>query len=290
MKVLVIGAGGQLGVDVCSAFEGAELARADIEGEPIALDITDANALRRVILEETRPDVVVNCAAFHNVPQCEEEPALAWAVNATACQQLGKACQEAGARVIHISTDYVFGMGGTGPYAESDLPAPLSVYGASKLAGEHLLAAECADAIVVRSSGLYGCAPCRAKGGRNFVQLMLHLASTRDEVRVVTDEILTPTYTAPLSRQIRILAEKGQPGLYHVTCQGQCSWYDFAGAIFEESGTQVKLTPVTSAEFPSPVKRPGYSVLQNARLADQGIDEMPDWREALKAYLNAMER
>jgi dTDP-4-dehydrorhamnose reductase len=285
MKTLVIGAAGQLGSDVCRVFQDTELHAADLDGADIALDITREEDVRRIIVEELRPDVVVNTAAAHNVPQCQQHPDVAFAVNATGSLHLATACEAAGARLIHISTDYVFGYGGTRPYTEDDMPAPLSVYAASKLAGEHLIAAECRNHCIVRTSGLYGASPCRAKGGKNFIELMLHLAATRGEVKVVTDEIVTPTYTRALAQQLRLLAEKGEPGLYHATCNGLCSWYEFAKAVFEETGTPVKLSPTTSAEFPSPVKRPSYSVLRNKHLQDQGLDIMPDWRDALRAYL-----
>lgn len=284
MRVLVVGSVGQLGTDVCAAFADAELCRASREGADVKLDVTDAAAVGSVV-DRFRPEIVVNTAAFHNVPRCEEEPAQAWAVNATGARHLARACHGAGARLVHVSTDYVFGNGGTRPYVETDREAPLSTYGASKLAGEHLVAAECADHCIVRSSGLYGAAPCRAKGGRNFVQLMLHLAAEHGEVKVVTDERVSPTYTASLARQIRVLAEQGEPGVYHATCDGECSWYEFAEAIFEETGTEVKLLAATQADFPSPVKRPDYSILGNERLRAQGLDVMPHWRDALRQYL-----
>jgi dTDP-4-dehydrorhamnose reductase len=159
------------------------------------------------------------------------------------------------------------------------------VYAASKLAGEHLIASVLDDHLIVRTAAIYGNAPCRAKGGRNFIGTMLHLAATRPEVKVVTDEITTPTYTLALARQIRLLAEKGEPGVYHATCRGDCSWFDFARAIFEETDTQVVLSPTTSAEFQSPVRRPAYSVLENRHAQAQGLDIMPPWRDALKDYL-----
>ncbi|NIA15855.1 MAG: dTDP-4-dehydrorhamnose reductase [Nitrospiraceae bacterium] len=287
MKTLLIGAAGQLGVDVADAFSDTELTTADLEDADLRLDLTDAEAVTRLLAQELRPDLVINTAAAHNVPQCEEQPEVAFAVNATAVRHLAAACQACEARLIHISTDYVFGRGGTRPYTEADLPAPLNVYAASKLAGEHLIGAECDNHVIVRSSGLYGAAPCRAKGGRNFVRMMLHLAQTRPEVKVVTDEILTPTYTVALAQQIRVIAEQAEPGLYHATCNGACSWYEFARAIFEETGTETALLEATSDDFPSPVKRPGYSVLENAHLQAQGLDVMPHWRDALKAYLAA---
>jgi dTDP-4-dehydrorhamnose reductase len=290
MKTLVIGADGQLGTDVCKAFEDTELCRAGISGGDVELDITMQGDVQSLIAKDLRPDVVVNTAAFHNVPQCEEEPENAYAVNATGARYLAIACHAAGARLIHLSTDYVFGNGGTRPYTESDREAPLSTYGASKLAGEHLVAAECEDHCIVRGSGLYGAAPCKAKGGMNFVQLMLHLGSERDEVKVVTDERVSPTYTVALAKQIRVIAETAEPGLYHATCNGECSWNEFAAAIFEASGTDVKLLDATQADFPSPVKRPDFSILENAHLQAQGLDVMPHWRDALGEYLEVIQR
>lgn len=281
MNVLIIGAEGQLGHDLCAVFADTEVHRAG----RARLDIVDAAATEALIAHEIKPDLVINTAAAHNVPVCEQESALAFAVNATGARNLAVACKSAGARLVHLSTDYVFGDGGTKPYVESDLPQPLNVYAASKVAGEHLIASVLDDHLIVRTAALYGNAPCRAKGGRNFIGTMLHLAATCPEVKVVTDEISTPTWTLALARQIRLLAEKGEPGLYHATCQGACSWFEFAQAIFEETGTDVTLSPTTSAAFQSPVRRPAYSVLENKHAQDQGLDIMPPWRDALKDYL-----
>jgi dTDP-4-dehydrorhamnose reductase len=285
MRVLIVGAEGQLGFDLCRAFSDVELYRADVDGAAHILDIRDAHQVRRLISRELKPAWVFNCAAAHNVPLCEKEPETAFAVNAIGAKNLACACNEAGARLIHLSTDYVFGKVSAQPHAEDDAPAPINVYAASKLAGEHLVAAECPNYLIVRTAALYGIAPCRAKEGRNFVETMLHLAATRPEVKVVTDEITTPTYTHALARQLRLLAEKGEPGLYHATCQGACSWYEFAQAIFEETNTAVTLTAARAAEFQSPVRRPAYSVLENRHAQRQGLDIMPFWRDALTQYL-----
>ena len=285
MKVLIIGAEGQLGQDLVAAFSGEEVHTADLDGEGHHLDIVDREAVEALIQDRVQPELVVNAAAAHNVADCEERPDLAFSVNTVGACNLARACQARQARLVHISTDYVFGHGGSKPYVESDLPAPLSYYAASKLAGEHLIAAHCADHLIVRTAAIYGHAPCRAKDGRNFIELMLHLAATQPQVRVVTDEITTPTATAVLARQIHLLAEKGRPGLYHATCQGQASWYEFAQAIFEETATQVTLLPAKAADFQSPVQRPAYSVLDNQFAQAQGIDIMSPWREALKTYL-----
>ena len=288
MRVLVIGALGQLATEVCKACADTEIVKADVEGCEVILDITTGEAVHKTIVETIRPDLVINTAAFHNVPLCEERPDLAYAVNATGARDLAGACAACGARFVHVSTDYVFGHGATGPLIETDLPAPLSTYGASKLAGEHLIAAECPNHVIIRTAALYGAAPCRAKAGKNFVGLMLHLARTRGEVKVVTDEFTTPTYTVALARQIRLVAEKGEPGLYHATCQGACSWHEFAKAIFDMTDTKVALREATQEDFPSSVKRPSYSVLENKHLKDQGLDIMPDWRDALRDYLGAL--
>ncbi|HOD50981.1 MAG TPA: dTDP-4-dehydrorhamnose reductase [Candidatus Hydrogenedentes bacterium] len=284
MKVLVIGAAGQLGRDVSRVFQDATLIEADLSGAKVPLDLCDPERVRALIADELRPDIVINTAAAHNVPECEKDPAQAFAVNASGVRDLARICHHARARLVHISTDYVFGNGARRPYVETDAPAPLNVYGASKVAGEYLAAAECRDLLIVRTSAIYGHAPCRAKGGKNFVELMLHLAATKGAVKVVTDEVVSPTFTLALARQIRLAVEKAEPGVYHATSQGECSWFDFARAIFEETNTRVRLDKATSADFPSPVRRPDYSVLDNKHLREQGLDIMPGWRESLQEY------
>lgn len=284
MKVLIIGSEGQLGTELCNELAEAEVHRADLDGDGHQLDITKQDQVDALI-DAIKPDYVYNAAAAHNVPDCEENPDFAFAVNAKGSRYLAVACDRVGARLVHVSTDYVFGNGKQEPYVETDLPEPLSVYAASKLAGEYLIAAACPNHVIVRTAAIYGPAPCRAKGGRNFVGTMLHLAATRPEVKVVTDEFTTPTYTVALAKQMRLLAEKGEPGVYHTTCQGECSWHEFAQAIFEETGTEVNLKEATNADFQSPVQRPSYSVLQNKHAQDQNLDILPHWREALKAYL-----
>ena len=286
MRVLIVGSEGQLGHDLCAVFSDTELHRADLDGDGHILDVTDGPAVT-ALLEEILPDMVINTAAAHNVALCEQDPGLAFGVNATGARNLAVTCKAIGARMLHVSTDYVFGDGATAPFVETDRPQPLSVYAVSKLAGEHLIASVLDDHLIVRTAAIYGEAACRAKGGRNFIGTMLHLAATRPEVKVVTDEITTPTFTGALAKQMRLLAEKGEPGLYHATCQGACSWYEFAQAIFEETNTDIQLTATTSAEFQSPVRRPAYSVLENRHAQAQDLDIMPPWRDALKAYLAA---
>lgn len=275
----MIGASGQLGHDVVEQFAGHDVVGLTHE----QIELTDAAAVRPT-LEALRPRIVVNAAAFHNVPRCESEEAMAFAVNAVAPRHLARACSALGARLVHVSTDYVFDGTKGAPYVESDRPNPLNVYAISKLAGEHAVLADGGDHQVVRSSGLYGMRPCRAKGG-NFIDTMFRLARERPEVRVVSDEILTPTCTADLAAQIRLLALEGPPGLFHATGQESCSWYEFARVIFDVGGLSTPLEPTTVSAFPSPVRRPTYSVLDNAALRAAGLDRMRHWRAALEDYL-----
>lgn len=187
---------------------------------------------------------------------------------------------------MYFSTDYVFDGARRLPYVETDSPNPLNVYAASKLAGEYHAMNYCQRTYVMRVSGIYGKVPCRAKGG-NFITTMIRLAKEKPEVRVVHDEILTPTPTAEIASASRRIIEKGAPGLYHVTCEGECSWYEFARTIFDELKLATPLIPTTVKEFPSPVQRPLYSVLENSRLKKQGIATLPHWRDSLIAFLRA---
>jgi dTDP-4-dehydrorhamnose reductase len=277
--VVVIGSTGQLGSDCVAAFADQHvvgLSHADV-------DIGDADGLRAA-LGGLAPAIVVNTAAFLDVPRCETEVAKAFALNAIAPRTLAAICRELGARLVHVSTDYVFDGAGQVPYVETDRAMPLSVYGVSKLAGEHGVLNDGGDHQVVRSSGLYGLRPCRAKGG-NFVDAITAAAASKPEVRVVTDEICTPTFTADLAAQLRVLALEGGPGLYHATNQGSCSWYDFARAVFDLSGITTPLRTASVRDFPATVRRPPYSVLENAALGRAGLDRMRSWREAVADYM-----
>jgi dTDP-4-dehydrorhamnose reductase len=275
---VVLGAPGQLGSDCVDAFAAHDVAGLGHDD----LDVTDADAVDAT-LRRLEPSIVVNTAAFHDVPRCEAAPDVAFAVNATAPLHLARACTAIGARLVHVSTDYVFDGEKRAPYVEDDRPAPLNVYGISKLAGENAVLAY-GNHQVVRSSGLYGLRPCRAKGG-NFIDTMYRVAAEKPEVRVVDDEILTPTFTGDLAAQIRVLALDGPPGLYHVTAGGSCSWYEFARAIFELGAFTTPLFPSSSSGMPRPVRRPSYSVLENAALARLGLDRMRPWRDALADYM-----
>jgi dTDP-4-dehydrorhamnose reductase len=280
VKIVVIGANGQLGMDLMQAFA---------DETPVGLthteiEITTIDSVSRV-LNEMKPDLVVNTAAYHKVDDCEKNPERAFQVNAIGAKNLAVVTESLKADLVHVSTDYVFDGKKHSPYVETDLPNPLNVYAVTKVAGEHFVTANSSRYYIVRSSGLYGHNKCRAKG-RNFVETMLAVAKEKKEVRVVQDEVLTPTYTYHLARQIRDLVKTGAYGLYHITNNGSCSWYEFAAAIFKHAGVTVNLVPTTVKEFMSPIKRPHYSVLENAGLQSLGIDHMPDWQTSLKHFFD----
>jgi len=282
MKVVVIGANGQLGCDVCSEFSACSHQVLELNHD--AMDVAELDSVRDS-LEHVGPQVVVNCAAMHNVEVCENEPGKAFAVNAIGVRNLAILANELDFLLFHVSTDYVFDGLKRVPYVEDDCPMPLNVYGNTKLAGEHFVQTIARRYFIVRVSGLYGINPCRAKAGANFVNLMLRLAKERDEVRVVDDEVLTPTFTEDVARQIVRMTEMKDYGLYHATAQGSCSWHAFAARIFQFSGATVRLSVADPSEFPLKVPRPKYSVLENSRLKALKMDIMPTWEDGLGRYL-----
>ena len=282
MKVLLIGPNGQLGTDLHRVFEAKGINVIPVTHKE--LDIRDTEALSAATAR-VKPDAVVSTAAFHKVEECEKQPAVSFEVNATGARNLAQACEHAGCALVHFSSDYVFDGGQQRPYSEVDLPRPLNVYGASKLAGEHLIAASMERYFVLRTCGLYGVAGSSGKGG-NFVELMLKKAAAGDPIRVVDDQVLTPTFTADLAETVADLVQTEAYGLYHASAEGQCSWYEFARTIFELEKSQVDLTPVRSREIPSPVRRPSYSVLSKQKLHGIGFG-IPAWQECLARYLAA---
>ncbi len=282
MNVTVIGANGQLGNDVVQAFaENSDdvccLTHAEIELSNLD-SVTQCLRLRP-------PDLVVNTAAMHHVENCEQQPAKAYEVNALGARNLAMVTRDLGAVLIHISTDYVFDGKKGEPYVEEDPQLPLNVYGNSKLAGEYFVRSLNPKHFVLRTSALYGKHPCRAKGGLNFVELMLKLARERGRVRVVDNEVVTPTSTAELAKQIAALSRCDAHGLYHATAEGSCSWFEFAKEIFEITNTKVQLEVAGPAEFPSKVPRPTYSVLENRALKTERLNLFRTWREGVRDYL-----
>jgi dTDP-4-dehydrorhamnose reductase len=279
--IAIFGADGQLGMDLQEALSSFRL-------KPLTYHDVDVLEITQVedALGETDPDWVINAAALTNVDWCEENDIKAFQVNALGARHVGEISRRNGARLVQISTDYVFDGKKDAPYGEDDPTGPLNVYGITKLAGENYVRSVQPDHYIVRTSGLYGPFPCWGKG-RNFVETMLMLAAEKDMMHVVVDEILTPTYTKDLAKQVRTLIETSPPpGVYHATNDGECSWYEFASAIFEHSGMSPHLEKTTAAEWKAVAKRPAYSVLENAALRKAGIDTMPHWRDALKRYLS----
>jgi dTDP-4-dehydrorhamnose reductase len=282
MKIAVIGANGQLGSDVVAAFSSngdsvVSLSHADIE-------ISDPQSVSKV-LQDVEPEVIVNTSALHHVENCEREPERAFAVNAIGPRNVAVVANAIDAVVMHVSTDYVFDGGKGSPYVEEDSPRPLNVYGITKVAGEHFVRATTQKHFVIRTSGLYGKSPCRAKGGLNFVELMLKLGKERGRVRVVDSEVVSPTSTAELAKQIVRLSRSDEYGLYHATAEGSCSWYGFAREIFAITDTPVQLEIAGPDEFPAKVARPKYSVLENRGLKNERLNVFRPWEDALQEYL-----
>jgi dTDP-4-dehydrorhamnose reductase len=284
MNVVVIGASGQLGRDVSAAFAAAGDVVTPLGHEDVDVASTDS---ARSVLSQAQPDLVVNTAAFHNVEKCEADPALAFAVNSLGGRNIAQVTGALGVKLIHISTDYVFDGTKQTPYTEQDCAAPLNVYGNTKLSGEHFVRRDNPRHFVVRVSAIYGSNPCRAKGGLNFVDLMLKLSREREEVRVVDDEFVSPTPTTEIAKQLVLLSRTSEYGLYHATAEGSCSWYEFARAIFDMTAAQVRLERARPGEFPAKVRRPKYSVLENAALKSRSLNIFDGWRNGLINYLAA---
>lgn len=281
MKVAVIGAEGQLGSDIAARFSGVAEVMALTHGE---IEVASIESVENT-LHALKPDLVVNTAAFHHIEKCEADPALAFAVNALGARNVAQVTDSLGAKLVHISTDYVFDGKKQTPYIEDDQAAPLNVYGNSKLSGEFFVRCSNPRHFVVRVSAIYGSQPCRAKGGLNFVELMLKLSKERDELRVVDDEFVTPTSTLEIARQLVVLSDTCEYGLYHATAEGSCSWYEFARVIFDLTGTKVRLERARPGEFPAKVPRPKYSVLENSNLKSRSFNVFGAWREGLEEYL-----
>ncbi len=277
MTVIVIGSEGQLGQDLVRTLgqRAVGLTHQDV-------DVTDGVAVQQAISSHT-PAWVINTAAFHRVDDCEVNPALTFAVNAIGALNVARASAAASARHVFFSTDYVYGgepRERNHPLSEADPPRPLNVYGISKAAGEQLVLHAAPGALVVRSAGLYGTATSRK--GWTFPELMLNLAQEQDVVRVVDDQVLSPTFTADLARSVVELMDDGASGLIHVANAGECSWYELAKATYELTGTRVRLEPQSTAETRRRAPRPPYSALRCDRLPSP----LRHWREALADYLH----
>jgi dTDP-4-dehydrorhamnose reductase len=281
VKVALLGASGQLGTDLRTVLASHDV----VAFVHTDFDVRD-HAQVRERLAACHPDVVVNTTAFHKVELCEEDPETAFAVNAVAPQRLARLSRELGAQFVHLSTDYVFGGTESRPLTEAVPPAPVQVYGATKAAGEWLILQANPDALIVRSSGLYGVAGASGKGG-NFIQTVLRLARENGQMRIVNDQYLSPTYTVDLAGAIVRLIERRVNGIVHVTNGDSCSWYDLACQVVAIGGLSATVNPITTAEFGAQVRRPAYSVLDNAWWRMSRLEPLRSWRDALRAYLIA---
>src|SRR5215831_19014651 len=279
-RCVLLGSASQLAFDLARTWERPGVLTPLTRS---ALDIRDASAVRET-LTRLRPTLVLNCASYNEVDRAEDDRAGAFAVNAEAVGTLAAMCQALRATFVHFSTDYVFDGHKRTPYLEDDAPGPLSVYAESKLAGERLARERCERAFILRVCGLFGVGR-RPDARPNFVETMLRLAARGTPIRVVRDQVLTPSYTFDLARKTWRILTLGSPGIYHVTNTGEVSWFDFTREIFGLCDLQPSLTPVTAVEFGAKARRPAYSVLGHGRLKALGEGDLRSWRDALVAYL-----
>lgn len=284
-KIIVTGCNGQLGRAVNELYVGNteyELVNTDFGVEGVTdLDITNLDSVIKMF-REVNPYAIINCAAFTNVDGCEVSRDVAYRINALGPRNLAIASTETGAKLMHISTDYVFPGNGTQPYTEFDTPAPKSMYGATKLAGENFVKQFAKDFFIIRTAWLYG-------DGKNFVKTMLRLSETHDTVSVVNDQLGSPTSAKELAKAIAYLLPTQNYGLFHGTCEGMCSWADFTEEIFRLAGKSTKVNRVTSAQYkemnPQSADRPAYSVLENYMLKLTGDFMFAEWHDAIAEYL-----
>ena len=282
MKVLVTGVKGQLGYDVVRELQsrGHEAIGVDIE----EMDITDETAVSRV-MEETAPEAVIHCSAFTAVDRAEEEQELCYKVNVQGTENIAKMCQKLGCKMLYLSTDYIFSGEGQRPWEPEDTPSPLNAYGQSKYQGEVALRQYVDKYFIVRMSWVFGI------NGNNFIKTMLRLGKENGAVKVVDDQIGSPTYTFDLAKLLVDMIETEQYGAYHATNEGICSWYEFAKEIFQEANMkEVTVTPVSSEEFPVKAKRPKNSRMSKEKLVQNGFSLLPSWQDAVKRYIKELKK
>ena len=280
-RLIVTGAGGMLGADVTRQFSSNFKVTALTRKE---LDITDKKAVRQVF-KHYRPEIVINCAAFTRVDDCESMKETAFSVNAEGPGILASACRDSGALLVHISTDYVFDGSKKSPWKEDEPKAPLNIYGESKLQGEKRVEARCDNYLIIRTSWLFGL------NGPNFITTMLDLSKKRDELSVVNDQEGSPTSTRDLAWGIKMLVMHDLRGVFHCCNSGSCTWFDLCRFVFEKRGIKgVTLKPVPSESFPRPAARPEYSVLDTSRFKKFTGRKMRPWQQAVSEYLSDLEK
>lgn len=281
MKILVTGAGGQLGMDVCAVLNSRGV---DYAGTGHSdMDITDCSVVEDKILSYN-PDAVVHCAAYTAVDRAEDEPEVCWAINSDGTKNIALACRRVGAKMLYISTDYVFSGTKDGFYQVTDAVSPCGVYARSKLAGELVVQSLLDRFFIVRISWVFG------KNGNNFVKTMLRLAETRTELGVVCDQVGSPTYTTDLAPLLCNMVMTDKYGVYHATNEGECSWAEFADEIFRKTGKAVMVNRLTTSQYGAKAARPLNSRMSKQSLDDAGFARLPVWQDALARYLKELEK
>jgi dTDP-4-dehydrorhamnose reductase len=279
MKIVLIGADGQLGSDLFRRLGGEEVFPLYYPD----FDVTQPERTRHV-LSRIAPEIVINTAAYHRVDDCEDHPRESFLVNAVAVRDLAVICRDLSAALVHFSTDYVFDGRKQEPYVEEDPPNPLNVYALSKLAGEILVRQTLPKYFLIRTCGLYGEAGCKEKG-TNFVERIIELDKLGKTLRIVNDQRVTPTSTDELAERLSALIRTRHYGLYHLTNEGDCTWYEFAQEVFSLLGKGARISPVDSESYGAQARRPLYSVLENKKAKEVGLRDFSHWKGALKDYL-----
>lgn len=288
MKLVITGSRGQLGNELLSIIKSG---KAEIGAIPSGFDINDVTAIdideldisnleaTREFLTNIKPDAVINCAAFTNVNACETETEIAYKANAEGPRNLAIVCEEIGAKLVHISTDYVFSGDGNKPYVESDPTDPCGAYGKTKEQGEKFVLENCKKAFIMRVAWLYGYV------GKNFVKTIITAARNNGAVKIVNDQFGNPTSANDVAYHILKVLKTDNYGIYHCTNNGVCSWYDFAARFVEKAGINAVVSPCSTDEYPTPTKRPAYSALNNEMLKATVGDEMRNWQDAIDMYI-----
>ena len=279
MKVLVTGVKGQLGYDVVNELEKRDIEAVGVDIDE--MDITDADSVNKVI-KEANPDAVIHRAAYTAVDAAEDNVEICRKVNRDGTQNIANVCKELDCKMIYISTDYVFDGQGTRPWEPDDKQTPLNVYGQTKYEGELAVSNTLDKYFIVRIAWVFGV------NGKNFIKTMLNLSKTRTEVNVVNDQFGSPTYTYDLARLLVDMVLTDRYGFYHATNEGIISWYEFAVAIFKAAGIDMKVNPVSSAEYPAKAKRPSNSRMSKEKLSENGFKRLPSWQDALERYIKAL--
>lgn len=280
MRILVTGSNGMLGsdlIDVLNINKNNEI----IATDSTSLDITKESTIEKI--KKYMPDIVINAAAYTDVDGCESNQNLSYKVNSFGPKNLAIACNKINSKLIHISTDYVFNGEKDKPYIENDKTEPINIYGETKLKGEELIQNTFDDYFILRTSWLYGI------NGNNFVKTMLELSKSHNEISVVDDQRGSPTYTYDLAIAISELLQSDHYGVYHLTNSGNCSWFEFAKNIFEIANVDVELKPVSTDEFPRAAKRPTYSVLNNAKWKNNGLNPLRNYKKALNDFIDLVQ-